>query len=868
MSGFRPPRWLERILEWAVPAGLSGQGTLGDLAEGFERRALVSPVRARLWYASQTASVVAYRMLTGTGTESSRSNSNLLMDLRWSLRSILKHPGFAFGVVAVLGLGLGANAAVFSVVDGTLRNTSWWGEPDRTVAIWPDEGFSFGQLQLYQEEQSVYRAVGGYNELAFALRTPDGESESVNGVFITPELFRQLNVQPTLGRALSDDDAFFGGEPVVVIGEALWRRSFGADPAILGARVEISGAPVTVVGIQGVGGTAPGGRAELWFPLVMDPRDDDFWKAQGNTLVGVLRDGADFDDAHGELMAFTERLSGLFPMFYPDGWADGVANVTRADEAQRRLISTPLLLLLAGTALLMLVTALNVGNLLLGRAIGRRKELAVRSSLGAGRGRIVGQLLVEGLVLTVLALGVGLACGSYGGQWVARLFVEQAVVVSSSVLSPAVLAYALCASALAWFVLNGVPVVHFLRTQRAGLTVVPGSGKRTQSTLVTVQAALATLLLVSATLFVATVDNLRRVPLGFDPGGLITVELSPPEDRVASIPAARELYDRLVESAEALPGVQSAGLTGWLPLRRQAPEMPINLRSAPVDPREATYAPMHMVDPGFFETLGIQASAGRLLGSADRDLDAPSAVVVNETLAAMLWPDGNAVGQEIAIDPHAWNSWAPVVGVVPDVRSGDITGPIGPALYVSLAESPARDITLVVRSAGASPALIPMLRRTVNEVDPLVPVRAVASMDDVVRAAYSTAWVMMGLLGVLAVLATALGAIGIYAVLAHHVTLNRREIGVRMALGAQQGTVVGGVVRSGLILAGIGILIGSAAAAVSSRFLESLLFEVSALAPWAFVAPAVALALAAALAAWVPAARAGRLPPAEVLRSE
>jgi predicted permease len=868
MSGHRPPRWLERILEWTLPSGLSGHGTLGDLAEGFERRALTSAGRARLWYAGQAASILVYRVFTGSGAESSAGNSDLVMDLRWSARSVLKHPGFSFAVVAVLGLGLGTNAAVYSVVDGTLENTSWWSEPDRTVAVWPDNQFSFGQLELYADEQTAYDAVGGYVELAFALRTPDGESQSVNGVLITPELFRALAVQPGLGRALADDDAIFGVEPVVVISEALWRQSFGSDPGIVGRQINVSGGAVTVVGVQGAGGMAPGGRAELWLPLVMDPRDDDFWKAHSHTMVGVLRPGADLDDAEAELMAFTNRLSDLFPMFYPEGWADGVASVARADEAQRRLVATPLLLLFAGTALLLLVTALNVGNLLLGRAIDRRKELAVRASLGAGKGRIVRQLLAEGFVLTALALALGLVTASFGGDWIADLFVEAAVVASSPVLSPAVLTFALGVSVLAWLVLNGVPVVHFLRTHRSGLTVAPDSGATMQRSLVTVQAALATLLLVSATLLVGTVDNLRRVPLGFEPGGLLTVELSPPEDRVASIPVARELYGRLVERAAALPGVEAVGLTGWLPLRAQAPTTPINLQAAPVDPREAPRAPMHMVDPGFFETFDVRPIAGRLLGSEDRALDAPSAVVVNETLARTLWPDGSAVGQLIAIDPHAWNSWAPVVGVVPDIRSGEMTGAIGPALYVSLAESPSRDVTLVVRTAGASAGLAPMLRRAVNEVDPLVPVRSISWMSDVVRAAYAVSWVMMGLLIVLAVLATGLGAIGIYAVLAHHVSLTRREIGVRMALGADPGVVVAGVVRSGLLLAGVGIAIGSVAAAISSRFLEALLFEVSTLAPWAFVAPAVGLAAAAAVAAWIPAARAGRLPPAEVLKSD
>ena len=532
------------------------------------------------------------------------------------------------------------------------------------------------------------------------------------------------------------------------------------------------------------------------------------------------------------------------------------------------MIATPLLLLLAGTALLLLVTALNVGNLLLGRAIGRRKELAVRASLGASRWRVVRQLLVEGSVLTLFALGVGLATGSSGGAWVARLFVEEAVVGASSILSSSVLGFLLTVSTLAWIVLNAVPVAHFMRTQRTGLQIKPRSGSGLQQALVTVQAALATLLLVSATLLVVTVGNLRDVPLGFEPDGLLTVELSPPEARVSSLPDAQDLYGQLTERAAAVPGVQAAGLTGWLPLRKQAPSTPINLQTSPVDPREAQTAPMHMVDPGFFQVFGIEPLEGRLLGSEDRTLEAPSAIVVNASLANLLWPDGSAVGQLIAIDPHAWNSWAPVVGVVPDLRSGEIAGPIEPALYVALAESPARDITLVVRTDRAPPTLVADLRQIARDIDPLVAVRSVADMTDVVRSAYATSWVMMGLLLVLAALATGLGAIGIYAVLAQHVASNRREIGVRMALGAEPETVVGGVVRSGLILAGTGIALGSVGAAVSNRFLESLLFEVSVLSPWAFVAPAAALAIAAALAAWVPAARAGGLPPAEVLRSE
>jgi predicted permease len=722
-------------------------------------------------------------------------------------------------------------------------------------------------MEMYRDEQTSYRSLGGYTEFAYALRTPDGISESVNGVAITPQTFRELAVQPLLGRALDDDDALLGVEPVVVLGESLWRRSFGADPGVLGSTVNISGAAVRVVGIQGVGSKAPGGRAELWFPLVMDPRDDDYFKATNVKVVGVLAAGITINDAWNEIDGFNDYIARLFPNFFEPDWDDGLLRVARADASQRRLISTPLVLLLGGTALLLLVTAMNVGNLLLGRAIERRRELAVRAAIGAGRWRIVQQLFVEAGVLTALAVGAGLWTGAMAGPWIGELFVGEAVVVSSSVLSRSVLAFSLVVALGAWAIVAGVPIAHFLRAQRVGFTVAPHSGVRMQRALVTVQAALATLLLVSATLLVATVGNLRSVPLGFDEADLLTVELSPPEDRLADTTTARGLYDGLVERVAAIPGVESVGLTGSLPLREQPPTAPINLETAPVHQVKAAKALLQRVDPGFFEVMGMTLLEGRMLGWEERAVG-PSAVVVNRTLAERLWPDVSPIGQRIAIDPHAWDTFLPVVGVVADVRSGDITGPPEATMYVSLAEGPTRDVTLVVRAGGVRGTLIPAVRRAVLDVDPTVPVRSVMWMSDVVRAAYSIAWVIMGLLVALAVLATALGAIGIYAALTQHVAATRKEIGVRMALGAQRNEVVGGVVRTGLLTAVMGIAIGSVAAAFSGRVLESLLFGVSTLSPLAYVAPAAALCVAAIIAGWVPASRAGRLPPAEVLRGE
>ncbi len=865
MSGHRPIRLLERLLEVVLPKGLSGEGTLGDLAEGFDRRAVTSPARAHLWYLGQTASLVLYRLFTGTGEGSASANSALAMDLRWSLRLVLRHPGFALGVVAVLGLGLGTNVAVYSVVDGTFRNASWWAAPDRSFTLQPEGPFSFGQMEMYREDAAVYRSVGGWVEAAWALALPDGGSRSVNGVRITPELFAELQVQPRLGRALVRDDAWFGVEPVVVLGERLWRDVFGGDPEIVGRRIELSGVPHTVVGIQGRGGRAPGGRAELWTPLVLDPRDDDYFRAQNLTVVGVLGDGAGPEDAAEELAAFNDRLSDMWPGFYPAGWSDGIERVAPADETQRRLVSTPLLLLLGGTGLLLLVTALNVGNLLLGRAVGRQRELAVRASIGAGRGRIVSQLLVEGAVLTALACAVAIGGAAAGGPRIAALFVGEAIVAATPIADPRVLSFVLVAGGVAWVVLSGVPIGSFLLHGVQGIRGSALRGARLQQSLVAVQAALATLLLVSATLLVQTVANLRAVPLGFEDEGLVAVELSPVEDRIESPAAARDFYDRLLGSTREAGGVRSVGITGYLPLRRLAPETPLNLESRPTDPAQAVKVPMHLVDGGFFEAMGVRAVRGRVLNADDRG-SAPSSVVVNESLAALLWPQGNAIGQRIAIDPHAWTTFLPVVGVVPDIRSGSVSEPPGPAIYTAVAEQPIRDLNLVVRVERPFEQMAPLLREAIAEADPLVAIRSIESMTEVVRSAYAISWIVMGLVVLLSVLATGLGAIGIYAVLAEHVARGRREMGVHMALGAEPARVIRGIVGSGVGLAGAGIAVGCLLALAGARLLESMLFGVTTLSPTAYLVPALLLLTVATLAAWIPAARAGRLAPAEALR--
>ena len=858
-----PPRFWEWLLEWTLPAGLRGESTVGDLAEGFARRAEHSPVRAHLWYAKHALSLAGHHIASGEMRDSPLSTRGIVRDLRWSTRVVRRHPAFAAAVVAVLGVGLGANAAVFTVVDGTLRDSARWAEPDRTLSIWPDNRFSFGQLDLYAQEQDAYEAVGGFVESAFALVTPDGESRSVNGLSITPALFREFALQPRLGRAFADDDAMVGSEPVAIVSERLWRTRLGSDPELIGSRIEVAGQPFTLIGVQPSPPIGSGGH-DVWIPHYLDPRDDDFWKKQDLRLVGVLRDGATIDDAHASLTAFTRRLTQLFPQFFPDGYGDGSARVEPAEAVRKRIVSTPLLLLLGGTFALVVVTALNAGSLLLGRAIGRRRELAVRAAIGASRGQIVRQLAMEGLVLAFAALVVGLSAAAWGAGWIARLFVEQGAVQSSSILSPNVLLFTGAMALATGLVLGGVPIMHFLRSQRGRLQVNPNSGTTAQRALVALQAAVATTLLVTASMLVATVAHLRDVPLGFDAEDIVVVELSPPSVRVAEPVSARTLYDRLVRRAEAVSGVEAVGLTGWLPMREEAPPAPLNLEEAPVDPAQAHKVPLHRVDPGFFRALGVSPLQGRLLGPEDQARE-PSVVVVNQALADLLWPNGVTVGTGLAIDPHAWEVFLPVVGVVPNIRSARAVGDIGPAAYIALAEQPAPTLTLVARTRSDSDRLLPDLVAAVGQADPLVPVRRASSMEGVIRAAYSLPWVMMGLLSLLAGLATALGTVGIYAVLAHYVAIREKEIGIRMALGARPQRIVAGVLYSGLALAALGVLGGGVVAAAVSRSLGSLLYEVRPTEPFAYLVAAAALLGAATIAAAVPAWRAARLSPAEVL---
>ena len=877
MNHSSPPRWAERLLERVLGPGAWDQAALGDLAEAYHRHAARRPKPlCDLWYAWQGLSLILHRALRSGGGAGGRDPAagppgggagwGLLPDLRWAAGITLRRPLTALGVVLTLGLGLGANVAVVSVMDGSFRTTSWWADAERTVVLWPGHAFSRGQLSIFLDRPSSYETLGGYRLESFMVEPPGGDARSVSGAMISPRLFAELRVQPLLGRGFRPEEALPGGEQVAVVGRSLWLREMGGDAAAIGTRILVNGVARTVVGVQGDGGSAPGHGSELWLPLVLDPADPDFFPDISYTLVGVLRNGASADEGRADLRAFGTLLSEMFPFFYrPDYLQDGTVRV--AAEHERAMLRTPLILLMGGTVGLLLVAALNVGNMLLARSVERGREFAVRRALGAGRGRLARQLAIEGALMAALASFLAIVVASPAAAALARLFPQDLGVAPGGLASPAVALLASAGAALTWGVLTGVPIVACLAGDARRLPTALAGRSTPPRALVVLQSCLATTLLIAATLLVSSVANLRRIPLGFLPERVTTATVSAPDELLANRDRLRRFQQDVVERARRLPGATAAGMTSTVPLQELPTTTPVNPQGSEVDVSVAIQAARFAVDAGFFGTMGIRLEAGRLFGSTERGPE-PSAVVVNRTLAEALWPGEDPVGRSISIDPHAWSRFVPVVGVVSDFRAESLVEPPRPAVFVSLHEWLERETSLVVRSEAAPAVLVPALRAAVREADSAVPVGEVRPLSGVVRDAYGTSWVTMGLLAALAGIATGLAALGVHAVLAHHVTRRRREIGVRLALGADRGRLVRRILGSGLASTAIGVVIGCVVAAAAARLLESLLFGVSPLEPVAFVLPAVGVLAVAAAAASAPAARAGRLPPAEVLREE
>jgi len=836
-------------------------------------------------------------------------------DVRHALRSLGRSPGFSTAVVLVLALGIGANAAMFSVVYGMLFRPLPYPDGERIVRVGRETlqmprapvYLSARMLEQVQETSESFEQLAAYGAYTFAWTSPDGARPW--GAPVSPALLRLLGAKPQLGRLFTHEEAQRGADGVVLLSHRAWTRRFDANPDVVGTLVQVGGERRTVVGVLVEGFYFPSPREEVWTPYVMPPDE------ATAVVLGRLRPGVSTAQATTEVRAILQRMEGaVVPL--PNR---GVTARASGDAVQIRVRTIPLheemvgeyrpalAALTAATALVLLIASVNVAGLLLARGVTRRRALAVCAALGAGRGRIVRQLLTESMLLSLGGGALGLAAAAVVLRTVMALVPGDIVRLDEVDMDGVVLAFTFGLSAVVGLVFGTAPAFQWSGSQLLR-TLVEGSarstggfgllrGNRARAVLAAVQVALALVLLVGAVLLLRSFVTLVTVDRGYDPANVITAGASRPsaysprwgtlEERIEDEASKRRFYRELDEAMEGLarlPDVAAVGVTSRLPLAGSGSvEQRVHVlgRPAPDDPSEAPVTLLHVVSPGYFETMRLRLLGGRLFTVRDR-AGAPRVLVVNETFARELLGGAPAVGQRVRFaggsgsvesggDDAAWE----VIGVVADVtyRGLAVTEAgaeaFAPVRQIDAAPTFAHNYPLVaVRTTGDPLAAVPFLRAAVAGTRPGAAAEYVMTMDALLSSRIAEPRFYAALVGCFAALAFFLAAFGVYGLLSYNVAQRRGEIAIRMALGAQRGDVLALVVGQGAALVAAGTVAGLVAAAASSRILESFLYGIATDDVATFVAVLFALVVAGLFACYVPARRATRIAPMEVLRFE
>ncbi len=800
-----------------------------------------------------------------------------LRDFRYGLASLARDPGFALIAITVLALGIGANSAMFSLVDAVLLKPLPFPEPERMVRVWeaPSEssinGINTLDLVDWKRMNTVFSSLSAVRPSSVAL-TGDGEPASIPIKLVSPDYFDVFGVKALLGRTFNAGEDQPGSTPVVVLNHSTWQTRFGGDPNVLGRELLLDGEPNQVVGVMPPG---PFDRdfARMWKPLVFKPEQMNrgfHWLS----AIGRLKSGVSLEQARQEMTAIDKRLSDLSPAWKRD-W--GVA----VEPFDQRLVGDSLrqsiYVAFGAVALVLLIACANVANLLLAKGAARKKEMAIRASLGAGRGRLIRQLLTESLVLCLLGAVASVAV-AFGLITAATPLVADSLPYTAEVaLDPRALAFTAAITLTVALVVGLLPSVQASAsnlTQWMNESARGSSGSREtlRRTIVVGEVAVSLVLICGALLLFRSLLNLQQVDTGVRTSNVITASLDLPLAAYPTAETAVLFYRTVVERVEAVPGVEQAAVATDLPLQgvRQGEGVNVPGREGGIGVR------YKRVDPNYFTALDIRLLSGRGISGQDR-AGAPRVVVINETLAARLSEEfdmADPVGQVLNMStPNFLNSdgsqeQAEIVGIVRNERTSDLNDEQAAVTYVPLAQVPRLQLKLVARTQNEPSSVLPGIREAVHEVDPNLPLADVRTMEQIheqsLTAAKQPAWVI----GAFATVAALLAALGLYGVLAHAVTQQRREIGIRMALGARSSDVLSHVLRGAMSMVAIGLVLGLAGAFALTRVMESLLFEVSALDPVALGVACVAMALVGLFAALVPANRAAGVEPMTVLRDE
>jgi predicted permease len=797
-------------------------------------------------------------------------------DLRYGFRLLRKSPGFAVVAILTLGLGIGANTAIFSTVDALLIRALPYTDPDRIVMVWEDAheaGFprntpAPGSYTDWTRLNRSFVAISATRGVTANL-TGGGVPEQVIGRAVTPQFFTVLGVNPIAGRAFTEAEDRSNVQ-VAVISHGLWQRRFGGQPAAIGSPILMNGNRYEIIGVMPRNFVFRNREVDYWIPMAFSPAAAALRTSHYLNVVARLAPGVSLDAAKDDM----RRVDEVQRREYPEPGRHFTSMlVPIADEllGDTRL---QLLVLMAAAAAVLLIACANLASLLLSRAAGRRGELAVRAALGATRGRLVRQMVIEATMFSLLGGVLGLMLAPVGVSVMAQLTPRGFPPQTTSILDLRLLAFAFVVSVATGGVFGLVPALQAARAslrdaiQQGARASVGGRGRLTRDALVVLQVAAALVLLAGAGLMLRTMANLRALELGFRADHLLTIRTTLPQSKYREPQQRLTFYDRVVADVRSLPGVESAAFGSMLPFLSPGNTTWFSIEGASFDPSDPRDTLFRLATYDYLKTIGVALVEGRLLD--DRDgASAPFSVVVNETLARKYWPHGSALGATMRFgDPDG--PLYRVVGVVKDVRERGHTLAMKPGVYITAAQRQTGFIPeyLVVRTAGAPLDLVEPIRRVIARVDPDQPISAVRSMDEIVDLDVADRQQQMILLGAFAALALLLASIGLYGVLSYAVAQRSREIGLRIALGATAGSVMRVVVARGLALTGIGLSIGLALAWAGTRALQNVLYGVTAGDPSTYVAVVGLLATVALLASYLPAHRASRTDPISVLRAD
>jgi putative ABC transport system permease protein len=800
-------------------------------------------------------------------------------DLRYGLRMLVKHRGFTLVAVVTLALGIGANSAIFSVVNAVLLRPLQFKEPDQLVKLWetlPQRGLT-GTVSApnfidWREQNQVFTGIAAYEIANFSLQGRD-QPERIVGVAATANLFDVLSTPPQMGRTFLQGEDQAGGNHVAVISDRLWQRNFGAQPEIVGREILLGGESFTVVGVMPPDFEFPSASTDIWTPMVFSQEQLAERGSHSLRVVGRLKPGVTLTEAQAEMSTIARRIAEQ----YPEPQTGRDIKLVLLQEELVQNVRPALLLLLGAVALVLLIACMNVANLLLARAATRRREIAIRTALGAGRARLVRQFLTESLLLSLLGGALGLLIGKWGVDALLALAASLLPRAGEVHLDGRVLAFTLLLSVLTAIVFGLAPSLQISKTdvqealKEGGSSGSSPRGNWLRSLIAIAEIAAALMLLIGAGLLIKSFMRLQQVDPGLRAENVLTMKITLPEAKYRTADAAIAFHKEVLERVAALPGVESAGVINLLPIQQYGWNGEITVEGQePLPSAQAPIVEFRTADSNYFRALKVPLITGRLFDAEDK-MGSTSVVLVNQALVRQLLPDRDPVGKRISIGGGRGDDWMTIIGVVADVRQSGLTQAPRPEIFIPLTQGQwgtTTSMSLVVRAQSEPTALASLIQSQIWSVDPNQPVYDVQTMETVIGKSISNRRLNMLLMGIFAALAMTLALVGIYSVMSYMVTQHTREIGIRIALGAQPLDVLKLVLSQGMLLTLIGVGLGLFGAFALTRLMSSLLYGVTATDPLTFISLSALLVGVAFLACYLPARRATRVDPMIALRYE